>query len=151
MPSGYREVETFGHLTERPARTGDRRRSLNVDMDGWGDLLTDPDETRRLQATTGLLRSVAAMAVRTLAEAELAGAVDESTASMRALFLTCFNRDRTAEDRLMAYEQLREALKRLDEIRDDMWDQAEGDREHLEHSADADAENAIDKLTGVRK
>lgn len=143
MPSGYRAIESFEHLTERPnpkART-----------DEWDGELDHPDLNRRLQATTALLRTVASVALRTLAEAENAGVVEEPIANVRAATITRFALHLSGDERLMAYEQLREALAEVDRVRSDMWDQAEGDREHLEHSADADAENAIRKLVGRRK
>lgn len=120
-------------------------------VEEWDAELDHPDVTRRLQATTALLRTVARVALYTLAEAENAGVVSEPVANVRLEFITRINRHLTVDERLMAYEQFREALKRLEEIRDDMWDPAEGDREYLEHSADVDAEAAIRKLVGGRK
>lgn len=48
------------------------------------------------------------------------------------------------------WEDIADALQRLDHIRSDMFDPADGDRELLEASADTQLEYDIDRLLGIR-
>ena len=99
-------------------------------------------------------RTAASVILRRVAERENNGQITEDDANERVAGLLAYRRgDLTQEDRAAAYEQLREAVRRLDEVTSDMFDpsQYEEDQVTLEGLAEDDIESAIRKLVGPRR
>lgn len=111
------------------------------------------DEVTTPRFTDNDLRTAAMVILRKVAEWEINEEITPADADQRVQGLLAYRSDAlTLEQRNDAYEQLREALKRLDHARSDMWDPIyDGDRDMAEFDADDDAENAIQKLVGPRR
>ena len=108
---------------------------------------TERERPRISDLEAWLVRSEA---IRRVAELENNGKITEAEADRRVERLTRHTPDLDDIARENAYEQLREALKRLAHIRSDMFDPADGWRDELDLDADYDAICAIKKLAGPR-
>lgn len=98
------------------------------------------------------LRTAAMVILRKVATWEINEEITPTDADQRVRGLLAYRGDAlTLEQRNAAYEELREAVARLEYVRSDRWDPMEGDRDMAEYDADDDAENAIQKLVGPRR
>jgi hypothetical protein len=86
-------------------------------------------------------------AIRCVAELVVHQRITDNDGHARVTRLTRALEDETRND---AWEQLTEAVRRLNHIRSDMWDPAEGWRDDLELAADTDARHALERLAGPR-
>jgi hypothetical protein len=86
-------------------------------------------------------------AIRHVAELVIHQRITDNDGHARVTRLTGSLEDETRND---AWEQLTEAVRRLNHIRSDMFDPPDGWRDDLELAADADARNAVARLAGPR-
>jgi hypothetical protein len=93
------------------------------------------------------LRLARTDAIRYVAELVIHQRITDDDGHARVTRLTGNLDDETRND---AWEQLTEAVRRLNHIRSDMFDPAEGWRDDLELQADVDARNALERLAGPR-
>lgn len=112
---------------------------------------THPGDALPPHIPGSMWRTYAYDAVERIAEQENDEAITEEQANADLDLALFYRLDLTREDRDAAYEQLREALKKLEHIRSDMFDPEDGDRDYLEALADSDVENARRKLIGPRR
>lgn len=107
-------------------------------------------DTFPLRIPAGMHRTARLQVVRRVGELQVDEAITPEDAAARIARLTAHNTALTAEARNEAHEQLIDALTRLDHIHSDIWDPAEGDRQHLAELAADDAEQAVLTLVGRR-